>query len=152
MSPTVQQMATGNCTKDQYLSKTGNCCDRCDAGQSASFSDISSVFHRRTLLKVFVICCLFLVSSPVLPRYSACHLHSSPAPPDIAPSSVSVLISILSGSYMKAECGGGGGAEVTECAGCGRGLYTATKNHLTSCHICRVCSPGKSKGNVHSTA
>nr|XP_046255211.1 tumor necrosis factor receptor superfamily member 5 isoform X2 [Scatophagus argus] len=41
------------------------------------------------------------------------------------------------GSYMKAECDS---TKETECAECGRGLYTATKNHLNKCHICRDCS------------
>lgn len=48
---------------------------------------------------------------------------------------------LLSGSYMKAECDG---TKQTECAKCGRELYTATKNHLTKCHVCKSCSSSKS--------
>ncbi|XP_056902095.1 tumor necrosis factor receptor superfamily member 5 [Takifugu flavidus] len=66
-------MATGNCTnEDQYPSKTGGCCGRCDAG-----------------------------------------------------------------SYVEAECDGN---QPTKCAKCEHGFYTATKNHMKSCHLCRVCS------------
>uniref|UniRef100_A0A674MZ77 TNFR-Cys domain-containing protein n=1 Tax=Takifugu rubripes TaxID=31033 RepID=A0A674MZ77_TAKRU len=41
------------------------------------------------------------------------------------------------GSYVEAECDGN---RPTKCAKCEHGFYTATKNHMKSCHLCRVCS------------
>lgn len=44
------------------------------------------------------------------------------------------------GSYLSEECNE---TKDTQCAPCKVGLYTATKNHMSSCHHCRVCSPGR---------
>ncbi|XP_026173324.1 tumor necrosis factor receptor superfamily member 5 isoform X2 [Mastacembelus armatus] len=41
------------------------------------------------------------------------------------------------GMHMQTECDG---KKMTECAKCGPGLYTATPNHLNSCHVCADCS------------
>nr|XP_057909697.1 tumor necrosis factor receptor superfamily member 5 isoform X2 [Doryrhamphus excisus] len=41
------------------------------------------------------------------------------------------------GSYVQADCDV---AMKTRCGECGRGLYTATRNHLSSCMVCRQCS------------
>lgn len=49
------------------------------------------------------------------------------------------------GSYLKKECDG---SMDTQCVPCEDGLYTATKNHMSSCHHCRICSPGKSDNTV----
>ncbi|TMS11045.1 Tumor necrosis factor receptor superfamily member 5 [Larimichthys crocea] len=53
------------------------------------------------------------------------------------------------GSYMKAECDG---TKQTECAKCGRELYTATKNHLTKCHVCKSCSSSNNQRKVNDCA
>ncbi|XP_076592582.1 tumor necrosis factor receptor superfamily member 5 [Chaetodon auriga] len=49
------------------------------------------------------------------------------------------------GWYRKAECDG---TKATECDECRRGFYTATKNHLTNCHVCRDCSPSNNQRKV----
>ncbi|XP_041797995.1 tumor necrosis factor receptor superfamily member 5 isoform X2 [Chelmon rostratus] len=49
------------------------------------------------------------------------------------------------GWYMKAECAG---TKATECAECGHGLYTATKNHLSNCHVCKDCSSSNNQRKV----
>ncbi|XP_028325612.1 tumor necrosis factor receptor superfamily member 5 isoform X2 [Gouania willdenowi] len=41
------------------------------------------------------------------------------------------------GEHVKTECTG---TRATECAVCGRDLYTATVNHLLKCHVCKDCS------------
>ncbi|XP_054638457.1 tumor necrosis factor receptor superfamily member 5 isoform X2 [Dunckerocampus dactyliophorus] len=41
------------------------------------------------------------------------------------------------GSFVQADCDD---AKKTQCGACGRGLYTATRNHLSSCIVCRQCS------------
>ncbi|XP_075897142.1 tumor necrosis factor receptor superfamily member 5 [Nelusetta ayraudi] len=41
------------------------------------------------------------------------------------------------GTYVKADCDGNKG---TQCEPCQQGFYTATKNHMSSCHLCRACS------------
>ncbi|XP_044065009.1 tumor necrosis factor receptor superfamily member 5 isoform X2 [Siniperca chuatsi] len=41
------------------------------------------------------------------------------------------------GSYMQAECDG---TKKTKCAECERGHYTATKNNLLRCRVCKDCS------------
>ncbi|XP_029359963.1 tumor necrosis factor receptor superfamily member 5 [Echeneis naucrates] len=41
------------------------------------------------------------------------------------------------GKYVKADCDG---SQQTQCAECGKGLYTATKNHLNQCRVCSKCS------------
>ncbi|XP_068180317.1 tumor necrosis factor receptor superfamily member 5 [Antennarius striatus] len=41
------------------------------------------------------------------------------------------------GFHMKAECNA---KKRTECVECRRGLYTARKNHLSSCYVCLECS------------
>ncbi|XP_070767542.1 tumor necrosis factor receptor superfamily member 5 [Enoplosus armatus] len=41
------------------------------------------------------------------------------------------------GSYMQAECDG---TKPTKCVECGSGHYTATKNTLPQCHVCKHCS------------
>lgn len=47
-----------------------------------------------------------------------------------------------SGSYLKEECNKTNG---TRCEPCERGLYTATKNHMSSCQHCRVCSKSENR-------
>ncbi|XP_038567059.1 tumor necrosis factor receptor superfamily member 5 [Micropterus salmoides] len=69
-----------NCTKEQFNSKDGRCCDQCHAG-----------------------------------------------------------------SYMVAECSG---TTKTKCAECGRKGYTATKNHLSNCRQCKICSPTNNQRTV----
>lgn len=76
-----RQIAEMNCSKEnEYISKDGKCCDRCDAG-----------------------------------------------------------------SYMKAECDA---TKKTDCEKCGRGVYTATKNHLKSCQVCKDCSSNNNQRKV----
>ncbi|XP_061633477.1 tumor necrosis factor receptor superfamily member 5 [Phyllopteryx taeniolatus] len=41
------------------------------------------------------------------------------------------------GSFVRADCDH---ARKTHCDNCGRGLYTATRNHLTRCRVCKSCS------------
>ncbi|TDH11674.1 hypothetical protein EPR50_G00062960 [Perca flavescens] len=41
------------------------------------------------------------------------------------------------GEYMKVECFG---TKKTECAKCDNGFYTATKNNLPKCQVCKECS------------
>ncbi|XP_061770770.1 tumor necrosis factor receptor superfamily member 3-like isoform X3 [Nerophis ophidion] len=41
------------------------------------------------------------------------------------------------GNYVRADCDH---AKKTECGCCERGSYTATKNHLRACRMCRQCS------------
>ncbi|XP_077433035.1 tumor necrosis factor receptor superfamily member 5 isoform X2 [Vanacampus margaritifer] len=41
------------------------------------------------------------------------------------------------GNFVRADCDHAG---KTRCAVCGRGLYTATTNHLKRCHLCKPCS------------
>ncbi|XP_029308142.1 tumor necrosis factor receptor superfamily member 5-like [Cottoperca gobio] len=41
------------------------------------------------------------------------------------------------GQYMQTECDG---TKTTKCAECGRGFYTAAKNHLSRCPKCKDCS------------
>lgn len=45
------------------------------------------------------------------------------------------------GTYVKADCDGNKG---TQCEPCQQGFYTATKNHMSSCHLCRACSRSES--------
>lgn len=46
------------------------------------------------------------------------------------------------GRYVKADCDGNKG---TQCALCPNGFYTATRNHMSSCHRCRVCSSSENQ-------
>ncbi|XP_008278372.1 tumor necrosis factor receptor superfamily member 5 [Stegastes partitus] len=41
------------------------------------------------------------------------------------------------GTYVKSDCDG---SKPTECSECGRGYFTATRNHSTKCYLCRSCS------------
>ncbi|XP_034409741.1 tumor necrosis factor receptor superfamily member 5 [Cyclopterus lumpus] len=41
------------------------------------------------------------------------------------------------GQYMRAECDD---THTTKCATCVLGSYTATKNHMLKCHVCKDCS------------
>uniref|UniRef100_A0A665U096 TNFR-Cys domain-containing protein n=1 Tax=Echeneis naucrates TaxID=173247 RepID=A0A665U096_ECHNA len=52
------------------------------------------------------------------------------------PSNSSVCLTSFSGKYVKADCDG---SQQTQCAECGKGLYTATKNHLNQCRVCSKC-------------
>ncbi|XP_070692292.1 tumor necrosis factor receptor superfamily member 5 [Pempheris klunzingeri] len=49
------------------------------------------------------------------------------------------------GSYMQAECDD---QTATKCAECGRGEYTATKNHLNKCHVCKDCSSNNNQRKI----
>ncbi|RVE62749.1 hypothetical protein OJAV_G00161250 [Oryzias javanicus] len=41
------------------------------------------------------------------------------------------------GYYVQTECSKN---QTTKCAVCHHGTYTATKNHLSRCHVCKTCS------------
>ncbi|XP_037640149.1 tumor necrosis factor receptor superfamily member 5 [Sebastes umbrosus] len=49
------------------------------------------------------------------------------------------------GQYLKAHCDN---TKATECAECGRGFYTATKNYMTKCQICRNCNSSNKQKKV----
>lgn len=68
-------------------------------------------------------------------------LHSS-----LTSDFISLFSQLLSGTYVQADCDG---TKKTECVGCGRGLYTATKNHLNKCQKCKECSRSKWHGCMH---
>nr|XP_020466566.1 tumor necrosis factor receptor superfamily member 5-like [Monopterus albus] len=41
------------------------------------------------------------------------------------------------GKYVQSDCDS---TKTTQCAECGGGFYTATKNYLNKCHVCKDCS------------
>ncbi|KAI3360525.1 hypothetical protein L3Q82_002408 [Scortum barcoo] len=41
------------------------------------------------------------------------------------------------GTYKQADCDG---TKATKCAECGRGFFTATKNYLSTCRLCKNCN------------
>ncbi|XP_069551752.1 tumor necrosis factor receptor superfamily member 5 [Brachyistius frenatus] len=49
------------------------------------------------------------------------------------------------GTYIKTECGA---TKPTDCVKCGHGFFTATKNHLLSCHVCKICSSSNNEKKV----
>ncbi|KAM9353496.1 tumor necrosis factor receptor superfamily member 5 [Symphorus nematophorus] len=49
------------------------------------------------------------------------------------------------GKHVTADCDG---TKETECTECGRGFYTATKNHLNKCQPCRNCSSNNNQKKV----
>lgn len=131
-SSKVQQMTAETCdNEDQYMGKAGSCCKRCGAGKSVNIPP-SHCFQllADALLKVLITDYLSSSLSPSALSFPTFHPSAS----------ASVFIYILPGYYIKAECDG---AKDTECVRCEHGHYTATKNHMEKCNVCRNCIPGK---------
>ncbi|XP_019724583.1 tumor necrosis factor receptor superfamily member 5 isoform X1 [Hippocampus comes] len=53
------------------------------------------------------------------------------------------------GSFVRADCDR---AAETRCDACGRGLYTATRNHLTRCRVCKSCSASNNQMTAEACA
>lgn len=112
-------------TEEQFRNKGGICCDVCDAGRSTvpavcnSFGAVCNSFGLRPSE-----CDGF--------RHFSQFTH------------VAALF-VSPGKYVKAECDN---YKATQCVPCQDGFYTATKNHMSSCHLCRVCSPSESCSTV----
>lgn len=102
-------------TTVQFQSKGGTCCDVCDAGEAMPPARRDSVGLRPPECSSVVI---------VSARFG--HMAA---------------VFVSPGTYVKAECDR---TRTTQCAPCQSGRYTATKNHLSSCHICTVCSASES--------
>lgn len=142
---TVIEWAEMNCpSEDTYTSKDGRCCDRCHAGQS----DVTNLHHLCFFFFLSFFFFVWLWNHSVnitdcvlcLSIFLLC-LHSS-----LTSDFISLFSQLLSGTYVQADCDG---TKKTECVGCGRGLYTATKNHLNKCQKCKECSRSKWHGCMH---
>lgn len=103
-------MAKTPCENQRFRNKEGRCCDFCDAGRS-------------TLPKEQQ---LWAAASDFVSQLSS-----------FQPLDYIAALPLSPGKYVKEECTE---KKPTQCAPCENGLYAATKNHMTSCHHCRVCS------------
>lgn len=131
----------------KFVNKNRQCCDRCKAGQSITWSFHYLSFFSPWVTNFFIGLCPLCTVSPLCVNTQLFSVRLELYLHDIWFVRISLFSQLSSsGTYMKAECDG---SKATECARCEDGQYTATINHSKKCQACRDCSHSKSLLYMH---